>query len=261
MDSDLIFLATSYAPKSRIHIDKHLVGYSTIQFMERGGVALAYDDREYTLAGSWFWPAHPGPRVRFHPTPGHDGWFHRHVGFCGPQISRWIAQGLWPDCPQPAPPGRDYPALFDDLIRQARRTDAWGRLRAVNLLEQLLLELAEARAQPSRPDALWLNPVLVRLDGGTTFAPDYAQVAAQSGMSLSTLRRHFRQATGTSMHDHVLQTRLASARALLSETDLPLKAVADRLGYESVYFFARQFRRHVGVTPGTYRKSRQYPPV
>ena len=38
--------------------------------------------------------------------------------------------------------------------------------------------------------------------------------------------------------------------------DLPLKAISERLGYDSVYFFARQFRQRVGVTPGLYRKSR-----
>jgi AraC family transcriptional activator FtrA len=59
------------------------------------------------------------------------------------------------------------------------------------------------------------------------------------------------------MHDHVLQSRLASARTLLAETDLPLKAISERLGYDSVYFFARQFRQRIGVTPGLYRKSRQ----
>jgi AraC-like DNA-binding protein len=44
---------------------------------------------------------------------------------------------------------------------------------------------------------------------------------------------------------------------LLTETDLPLKAVAERLGYDSVYFFARQFRQIAGVPPGVFRRSRQ----
>lgn len=257
MNDGLTLLATTHAPECSVRIDKYLVGYSTLQFMERGGVSLSYDDTAYTLEGAWFWPAHPGPRTRFHAAPGYDSWFHRHVGFSGPLVSHWIAQGLWPECPQPAPPGRDYPALFDELIRQARRTDAWGRRRAINLLEQLLLELAEARAQPPRPGEAWLNPVLEQLECSETFVPDYAEISARSGMALSTLRRRFRQATGLSMHDHVLQTRLASARALLAETDLPPKVIAEHLGYESVYFFARQFRRHAGVTPGMYRKSRQ----
>lgn len=255
-ESDLIFLATTDAPQSRIRVDKHLVGYATIQFMARGGVEVSYDTQTYRLEGAWFWPAHPGPLIRFHVAEGYPHWHHRHVGFQGPLVGRWMAAGLWPDAPQPAPLGQDWEAHFDELIALARRTDHWSRLRGINLLERLLLELAEARAAPV-PRVDWLERALTHLDDAPAFAPDYAALAAELGLGLSTLRRRFRAATGMSLHDYVLQARMASARALLDETDLPLKAISERLGYDSVYFFARQFRRRVGVPPGLYRRSRQ----
>jgi AraC-like DNA-binding protein len=258
-DDDLIFLATTREPRCDIRLDKRLDGYHTIQFMTEGGVELFYDDRGYTLQGSaWFWPAFPGPRLRFHPAPGHATWFHRHVGFRGPLVQRWEAQGLWPREPQPAPAGKDYAPFFDEMIALARRTDRWGRLRAVNLLEQLLLELAEDRAQKT-PTARepWLEAVLERLSRNEVFAPDCARIAAEVGMGVSTLRRRFREATGMPLHAYVLQARMAAARALVGETELSLRHVAEQLGYDNVFFFARQFRQHVGVPPGAYRKSRQ----
>lgn len=257
MNDDLTFLATSHMPECTIRIDKHLVGYATIQLMTRGSVELSYDDRCYHLEGAWFWPAHPGPRIAFHAPAGGGSWHHRHVGFCGPRVSAWMASGLWPDGPQPVPTGRDFVTFFSELMGQSRRTDRWGRLRAINLLEQLLLELAEARAQSPRPEALWLPPVLEQLGRSDVFTPDYIGIAEGAGMALSTLRRRFRDATGTTMHEYVLQTRVSAARALLTETDISLKVVAERLGYESVYFFARQFRQIAGVPPGVYRRSRQ----
>lgn len=256
-DPAIIFLATTYAPRCAVQIDKHLEGYSTIQFMASGGVTVAYDDRAYQLEGAWFWPAFPGPRTRFHAAPGHKTWFHRHVGFQGPLVSQWTATGLWPEGPQPAPPGRDWEAFFDELIAQAERTDRWGRLRAANLLERLLLELAEARAQPAREEAWWLEQVLDALAGATGLVPDYAGLAGELGIGVSTFRRRFRAATGLPLHQYVLQSRMASARTLLGETDLTIKAVAERLGYDNVYFFSRQFRQYLHVTPGAYRKSRQ----
>lgn len=254
---DLTFLATSSAPECTLRLDKHVVGYYTLQFMERGGVELGYDERWRRMEGAWFWPAYPGPRLRFHPAPGHVSWFHRHVGFRGPLVQRWIASGLWPTDAQPAPAGKDYPSLFDALIRQSKRTDHWGRLRAINLLEQLLLELAEARAPSPAARLPWLEPVLEQLTRDGVFTPDYARIAAERGMAPSTLRRRFKEATGLSLHAYVLQARLARARSLLGETDLPLKAVAERLGYDNIYFFSRQFRQQIGVTPGVYRRSRQ----
>ncbi len=256
-DPAITFLATTRERHCAVSIDKHLDGYSTIQFMSAGGVALAYDDRSYLLEGAWFWPAAPGPRTRFHVAPGHRTWFHRHVGFQGPLVHQWAAAGLWPEGPQEAPAGREWAALFDALIIQARRTDRWGRLRAANLLEQLLLELAEARAQPAHGENGWLDRALGALGGEARLPSGYDALAQELGMGLSTLRRRFKAATGLALHQYALQSRMASARTLLGETDLPIKAVAERLGYDNVYFFSRQFRQHLHVTPGAYRKSRQ----
>ena len=44
---------------------------------------------------------------------------------------------------------------------------------------------------------------------------------------------------------------------MLGETDWPLKAVAEKLGYNDVVFFAAQFKSIAGVAPGEYLKSRQ----
>lgn len=51
--------------------------------------------------------------------------------------------------------------------------------------------------------------------------------------------------------------RIARARAYLGETDVPIGPIAEKLGYNDIYFFTRQFRERVGVPPGQYRKSRQ----
>lgn len=110
----------------------------------------------------------------------------------------------------------------------------------------------------------WLGEVLQRLalspppdeQAQSPAPPDYETLATELGMSTGTLRRRFKAATGTSLHNFVLQSRIATARTLLSETDLPLKTIAARLGYNNVYFFSRQFRELAGVSPGHYRKSR-----
>jgi AraC-like DNA-binding protein len=260
MHDDLVFLASSYMPATNQRIDKYLVGYATIQYMQSGGVFLAYNEREYQLEGAWFWPAHPGPRIKFHAAQGYESWFHRHVGFQGALFHRWVAQGIWPNGPQVAPPSRtpqEWGIWFDEMNALSRRTDRWGRLRAINALEQLLLELAEARTVGTEGDA-WLEKVLgkLQLDQPIAAWPNYEQLAAELGVGVATLRRKWKATTGTSLHAYVMQSRIAHARTLLSETDLPLKTIATKLGYNNVYFFSRQFREIAGVSPGLYRKSR-----
>ena len=204
----------------------------------------------------WFWPAAPGPHIRFHPAPGHFFWHHRYVAFKGPLVSRWQAEGLLLSKPQEAPRGKHIPRRFDELLTQVQRWNRWGTLRAINLLEGLLLELAEARAQP-RAREEWLDPVMEELSARPDAAVDYAALARSAGMGLSTLRRRFRAATGTALHTYALECRIASARSMLGETDLPIKTVAETLGYNDVYFFSRQFRKFAGTSPAAYRKSRQ----
>lgn len=53
----------------------------------------------------------------------------------------------------------------------------------------------------------------------------------------------------------LLSRRVAAARALLEETDLPVEAVATRLGLASPVNLRRRFRAQVGTTPGAYRRA------
>ena len=256
MDSGLAFLHSGANPVCSTLVDKHFDDYFTLQFMDRGSIELYYGDSRHELRGSWFWTCYPGPRVRFHPACDGSTWSHRYVAFRGDLVGRWIAAGLWFAQPQPAPEGIDCLAMFDELLKHAQGADRWAALRAANQLEGILLALAEARSQPA-PRELWLNEALEGLRAEESYMPDYALLAARCGMGLSTLRRRFKQATGTALHAYVLQRRLARARELLGESDLPVKAIAEQLGYCDVFFFTRQFHRMVGVTPVAYRRSRQ----
>lgn len=266
--NDLVFLHGNRNDRCDARVDKRFDGYHTLQFMEAGsgsgGVEVWYDETRHALndGSAWFWPAFPGPRIRFHSAPGRDFWRHRYIAFQGPRVLRWVADGVWLPGPQTAPttPNNDHAARFDLLHQLVLRTDPVGQARAVHLLEGLLLELADARGSacvpPTRPAPAFLQAVLdaINAPGGETV--DYEMLAASQNMALSTLRRKFKGATGTPLHDYVLQTRLVRARHLLGETDLPIKAIAEQLGYRDVYFFTRQFRSVVGVPPGAYRKSR-----
>jgi AraC-like DNA-binding protein len=135
-----------------------------------------------------------------------------------------------------------------------RRPDRWSQRRAANLVESLLLQLADARAALTGGEP-WLERVLGTIQRPEPYA--VAKLARDAGMAVSTLRRRFRQATGESLHAHALACRLANARQLLVESEQPIKAICERLGYADVSFFTKQFTRHVGVTPAAYRRSRQ----
>ncbi len=82
-----------------------------------------------------------------------------------------------------------------------------------------------------------------------------AEMAAQLGVSPRTLARRFADELGTSPGAWLLARRLTAARALLEETQLPVDAIAARVGLSSAVNLRRRFRAQVGTTPGAYRRA------
>lgn len=259
MNANLVFLHGSHRSRCDTSVDKHFVNYSSLQFMSRGAIEIRYDrddEGEFdVLNGSWFWAAYPGPRVVFHPAPRTRTWDHRYVAFTGTIANDWLAEGLLPRTPQPAPQGRDWATRFDEMLSLTTANTPLATRLAVNRLEGILLELANARTTMSQPPPPWLDEVLTALRQSPGEPIDYEALARQAGMGQSTLRRRFREVTGTSLHHYRIDSRITEARRLLTETDTPIAAIAHRLGYSDVYAFSNQFRDR--PPPGRFRQSRQ----
>lgn len=254
MFRDLTFLHGNYVPDHHYVTDRHYIDYYSLKLMTRGRVKLRYDSRSYVLEGAWFWPAYPGPHIHFYATSESVVWEHRYVTFRGSLVEQWQAAGLWWHDPQAMPLNRDFPRRFDVMLQNMEQHDRWSKLRAVNLLEQILIDLADDRAKSVRRPP-WLMLVLDELHTTKAFVPDYRRLAARCHMGLSTLRRRFKEAMGLSLHAYVMRSRMATARDLLISTDMPIGQIADQLGYRDVHFFSTQFRMQIGLSPSAYRQS------
>ncbi|SFW79200.1 GlxA family transcriptional regulator [Amycolatopsis australiensis] len=106
---------------------------------------------------------------------------------------------------------------------------------------------------PPPPDALdgLLDWAAARL--GTPLS--VADLAARAGVSPRTLARRFAEQLGTSPGAWLLARRVAEARTLLEDTDLPVEAIATRVGLASAVNLRRRFHAQVGTTPGAYRRA------
>ncbi|MEV4258951.1 helix-turn-helix domain-containing protein, partial [Spirillospora sp. NPDC049652] len=80
-------------------------------------------------------------------------------------------------------------------------------------------------------------------------------MAARAGVSARTLTRRFTDQLGTSPGQWLLARRIAAARDLLEASDLPVDAVARRVGLSSATNLRRRFLNAVGTTPGAYRRA------
>jgi AraC family transcriptional regulator len=79
-------------------------------------------------------------------------------------------------------------------------------------------------------------------------------LASEAAMSRYHFARAFAKAVGRSPLQYVIGQRMELARAMLKVRRAPVAEIALSVGYEDVSRFGRHFRRHVGVTPGAFRK-------
>jgi len=61
------------------------------------------------------------------------------------------------------------------------------------------------------------------------------------------------------MFEYLTTLRMQRARKLLRETTYSIYEVANGIGYESDLAFSKAFKRAMGVTPTSYRKSSRAP--
>ncbi|MFB7470322.1 GlxA family transcriptional regulator [Kitasatospora sp. NPDC056184] len=85
-------------------------------------------------------------------------------------------------------------------------------------------------------------------------------LAARARCSARTLARRFAEQLGTSPGRWLLAQRITAARELLESSDLPVDAVARRVGLSSATNLRRRFLDALGTTPGAYRRAFRFEP-
>ena len=65
----------------------------------------------------------------------------------------------------------------------------------------------------------------------------------------------FSKYTGSTFTEYLTDIRMNHARVLLTQTDLSIRRVADRVGYPDGYYFTKVFKKRFAAPPGRYRKS------
>lgn len=83
-----------------------------------------------------------------------------------------------------------------------------------------------------------------------------ATIAAELGLSPFHFLRCFKNATGVTPHQYIVQTRLRSAARLVLETSQPIIDIALAAGFPDLANFNRSFRKAIGCAPRLLRQRR-----
>ena len=103
-----------------------------------------------------------------------------------------------------------------------------------------------------------LNEKLIRLREKLREAPTeqwtVETLCEESGLSKSTLQKHYKQMFGKSLFEDLIEFRVDAAKHLLADTDLSLSEISAACGYSTESYFMKQFKRITRQTPTEYRR-------
>jgi AraC-like DNA-binding protein len=131
------------------------------------------------------------------------------------------------------------------------------RQAALAHLTLLLIELArlarDVVADLRRSGEPLLAEVFALIDRRHAEPLSLRDVADELGMTPGHLTTVVRRRTGRTVGEWIVERRMAAARELLAQTDLPVAEIAGRVGISDPGYFSRLFGRAHGTSPREWR--------
>ena len=148
--------------------------------------------------------------------------------------------------------GYEAAAMLDRLMRGQRPPDAWRFFPPRRVVERqstsvIAVDDPHVASAARRLREQALSPVNV------------GQILEGVPLSRSAAFLRFKRHIGRTPKQELTRHRITRARELLEDTDLPVSAIAERVGYTESKYFIKVFREQTSLTPLQYRKKRQKP--
>lgn len=161
----------------------------------------------------------------------------------------------------------DNPAQLQ-LIRSAKQ--AFGSEQMIRLyLELLLIHLARTcengqladTVSPVKSltrennDAVLFNRIAAYMTDNLDQPLTIEDICKQNLIGRSHLQKLFRKQKGCGVIDYFLQLKITAAKQMIRDNHKNFTEIADCLGYTSIHYFSRQFKKLTGMTPSEYASS------
>jgi two-component system response regulator YesN len=140
-------------------------------------------------------------------------------------------------------------SLIDELykLKTVREVEQWF---GQTLIHPLITRLEGLRKkQYARISDQML--AIIHNEAGTELSLD--DCAARLGYHPDYIRGVFRKEVGVNFSEYLSNYRLKQAKELLTDTELKITDIAEKLHYTNPQNFIRYFRKQEGMTPGQYR--------
>lgn len=81
-----------------------------------------------------------------------------------------------------------------------------------------------------------------------------SEIAKGCSMSVSKLKMLFREKTGGGPINYLIELRVKEAKRLIREGNMDFTEIAESLGFASLHYFSRLFKKVTGMSPSAYAR-------
>jgi len=149
---------------------------------------------------------------------------------------------------------------LENIVWEFNYADEKHREENTSMLLKVLLNKLQQEVNVSlQPKAYYpytLKLQQLRLSMQTNPTRNYTseELSGSLKISCSYFQHIYKDLFGISFKNDLIQMRLNYARNLILNTDIKLSQIAFMSGYTNEIHFYRQFKAHMGMTPGAYRQ-------
>lgn len=259
------------SPKSQYPLSKHpdqynfkpqhgrtLNEYQLVYITKGSGCFSSQScEKEHIHAGTMIL-LFPGEWHSYYPDP-ETGWDEYWIGFKGLHIDRRVEKQFFTKTNPLYKIGISATIinLYEDVLRLAANEKTGHQQMASSILLHILgsvyyKDKNNAFSDPYIVGKINEAQILMKEQTDNPIVPE--EIAARLGLGYSWFRRMFKEYTGVSPNQYLLQQKLLRAKELLTTTQLNVSEIAYQLKFDNTGQFSTFFKKREGVTPSEFRE-------
>ena len=148
--------------------------------------------------------------------------------------------------------------LFEEMLQNVEDYYIFEKVVYANIcLKQFLTSvkyLDVYRAVNKEPENDLLTKVISFMKNNLHKNIRIDEFAKKCNCSTSNIYKLFKNSLDNAPLDFFIHLKMEKACKYLTQTNLKVKEIGRKLGYEDQYYFSRIFSKHIGLSPANYRK-------
>ena len=144
--------------------------------------------------------------------------------------------------------------LMRDLYEEYQQKRYLGNWKQEIILQQILYEILTKQHSEQEPISnMRIRKVLAYIHEDPCREYTLTDLLNQTGIKKTLFLQSFRNVTGTTPMQYIIDLRLEQARDLLTETDLQVFQISEKCGFSDPFYFSRCFKKKFSLSPRQYR--------